>query len=86
MNTAIQRSSTVLTQTRLRQVRLPDKGVWTNRFEIKSESSDRLYIVSQHADGRHWGCSCPGWITGRKCKHLTALGLPPHEKPYELPT
>lgn len=85
MSAAVQTRPTALTIAKLRQVRLPDLGQWTNRFEIKSQSSNRLYVVSQHKDRRHWGCSCPGWITGRKCKHLAALGLPPHEKPYELP-
>ncbi len=65
-------------------VALPDLRGWTNRFEIRSETSSRVYIVSQNIVGRHWGCSCPGWRTRRKCKHLTTLGLPGGEKPYEV--
>ena len=65
-------------------VALPDNSQWENRFEVRSASSNRIYIVSQNKNKRHWGCSCPGWRTRRKCKHLTALGLPPHEKPHEV--
>lgn len=63
---------------------LPDNGQWTNRFEIKSESSNRLYVIAQNKVKRHWGCSCPGFKIHRKCKHLTALSLPNYEKPFEL--
>ena len=63
---------------------LPDNNQWTNRFEIRSESSNRIYIIAQHKLKKHWGCSCPGWRRYRKCKHLTNLGLPAHEQPYEL--
>ena len=54
---------------------LPDKGDgWINRFEIKSESSDRLYTVSQNTkQGHRWECSCPAWRTRRKCKHLETM-------------
>jgi hypothetical protein len=55
--------------------KLPDNDQWTNRFEIESESSDRIYIVSQNKKTHEWGCSCPGWRTRRKCKHLSALNL-----------
>ncbi len=65
-------------------VALPDNDQWQNRFEVRSESSDRIYIVAQHKEKKHWGCSCMGWRRHRKCKHLTALGIPSHEKPYEV--
>ena len=39
--------------------RLPDNEQWENRFEIRSASSDRLYVVAQHKTKRHWACSCP---------------------------
>lgn len=51
-------------------IALPDKGCWTNRFEIRSESSNRIYIVAQHKETGEWGCSCPGYCRHRKCKHL----------------
>jgi hypothetical protein len=57
---------------------------WTNRIEIKSESSNRIYVVSQHAIKRYWACSCPGWKAHRKCKHLERLGLPCGEVPFEV--
>ena len=41
----------------LGSVALPDNDQWENRFEIKSETSDRIYIVSQHKKLRYWGCS-----------------------------
>ena len=63
---------------------LPDNKLWKNRFEIHSESSDRVYIVSQNIDKGHMGCSCPGWRRYRTCKHLSALGLPGHETPVTL--
>ena len=64
--------------------KLPDNKLWKNRFEIRSESSDRVYIVSQNIDKGHMGCSCPGWRRYRTCKHLSALGLPGHEVPVTL--
>lgn len=56
---------------------------WINKTEIKSESSNRIYVVSQHATKRHWACSCPAWRTKRACKHLVQLGLPNNEEPFE---
>jgi len=70
--------------SKLGKNKLPDNEQWINRHEIKSETSDRIYVVSQHKTKRHWGCSCPGWRTRRHCKHLMAIGLPGHEEPYEL--
>lgn len=63
---------------------LPDNAQWTNRFEIKSESSNRLYVIAQHKAKKHWGCSCPSWRIRRTCKHLNALNLPAFEKPMEV--
>jgi hypothetical protein len=63
---------------------LPDNDQWRFRFEIKSESSGRLYTIAQHKEKKHWGCSCPAWRVHRHCKHLDALGIPGHEKPYEV--
>lgn len=64
-------------------VNLPDNAQYTNRFEIRSETSNRIYVVAQHKTGRWWSCSCPGWIRFRKCKHLQAVGLPIGQRPYE---
>src|SRR5437588_13120699 len=60
------------------------ENTWINRVEIRSETSDRLYVVSQHAARRYWGCSCPAWRTRRRCKHLERLGLPGGEQPFEV--
>jgi hypothetical protein len=57
---------------------------WINRIEIKSETSNRVYVVAQHAQKRYWGCSCPGWRRHRRCKHLERLGLPGGEGPFEV--
>lgn len=57
---------------------------WINKTEIKSESSNRIYTVSQHVTKRHWACSCPAWRTKRTCKHLKQLNLPGNEQPHEL--
>ena len=67
-----------------RQAALPDKNQWTNRFEIHSETSDRVYVIAQHKDLKHWGCSCPAWRVHRKCKHLSSVGVPNYEKPFEV--
>ncbi len=64
---------------------LPDTEAYINRFEIKSETSDRIYIVAQSRTGRWWSCSCNGWLRHKKCKHLAALGLPSNHQPYEPP-
>lgn len=63
---------------------LPDTDQWQFRFQVESESSNRLYVVSQNKKKRHWACSCPGWKRHRSCKHLTALRLPNHEQPFEV--
>lgn len=59
---------------------LPDNAQYTNRFEIRSSSSNRIYVIAQNKGNRGWSCGCPGWIFKRggirKCKHLKALGLP----------
>jgi hypothetical protein len=33
---------------------------WTDRIEIKSESSSRVYIVARRVSTGLWECSCPG--------------------------
>lgn len=62
---------------------LPDNDQWQNRFEVRSETSSRIYTIAQHRVKKHWGCSCPSWRTRRYCKHLKAIGLPSHEEPHE---
>jgi hypothetical protein len=58
-------------------VSLPDLGQWKNRFQIRSESSNRIYVIAQNKDSGLYGCSCPGYLSNRKCKHLTeGCGLP----------
>lgn len=54
---------------------LPDNAQYTNRFQIKSSSSTRLYIVSQIKKTGEWRCSCPRCCTNpaRTCKHLDAI-------------
>nr|WP_067059992.1 hypothetical protein [Mucilaginibacter sp. L294] len=74
-------SQTLIIKTELM---LPDTDQWQHRFNIESETSNRLYTISQNKIKKHWGCSCPAWKRYRRCKHLTAVGLPPNEKPYEV--
>lgn len=64
-------------------VMLPDNSSYTNRFEIKSQTSDSIYIIAQSKSGRWWSCSCFGWIRHKHCKHLTALGIPGDHKKFE---
>jgi hypothetical protein len=52
---------------------LPDNAQWQNRFEIESQTSDKLYTIAQRKSSGEWACSCFGWIRFRKCKHLTAI-------------
>lgn len=61
-------------------VMLPANASHVNRMEIKSESSNRLYIVAQSRSIGNWQCSCPSWIYQRlpldqrkPCKHLNAM-------------
>jgi hypothetical protein len=63
---------------------LPDNSQWKNRFHVKSESSNNLYVVAQRKSDDSWGCECPGWRTHRTCKHLKAMGLPGHCRPYPV--
>ena len=62
---------------------LPDSDQWENRFEIHSETSNRVYVIAQNKKWRHWGCSCPAYRTRRRCKHLEEIGLPTNEVSYE---
>ena len=66
------------------QEHLPDTEQWINRIQIKSESSNRVYVVSQSKKGRYFACSCPAWKTRRNCKHLEKMGLPGNQTPFEL--
>lgn len=56
-------------------VMLPDRGDgWINRIQIPSETSTRLYVVSQNTkQGNRFECSCPAWRTRRRCKHLDTM-------------
>ncbi len=65
-----------------RGTRLPDNDQ-CNRFEIKSSSSNRVYIVAQHKKNRYWGCSCPGWKSHKHCHHLREMHIPADMKPFE---
>lgn len=65
-------------------VKLPDNAQYTNRFEIRSSSSNRIYVIAQSKSGRWWACSCPGWIRHKDCKHLRALGLAGNYAPQEI--
>ena len=59
---------------------------WTNRVEIRSESSSRIYTLAQRkpgGPGEPWYCSCPSFKSHRAtdsagrttCKHLRGAGL-----------
>lgn len=67
-----------------RSLMLPDNDQWQFRFEIFSETSNRIYVIAQNKKKLHWGCSCMAYKRWRKCKHLVAVGLPTHEKPFEV--
>jgi hypothetical protein len=63
---------------------LPENKLWTNRFQVKSETSDSLYTIAQNKSNRSWSCSCRGYIRHRHCKHLDAVGLPGNSIAYEV--
>lgn len=67
-----------------KELMMPPNDQWEHRFEIRSETSTRIYVIAQNIKKRHWACSCPGWKSHRKCKHLEALDLPVKEQPLEL--
>ena len=52
---------------------LPDDKVWKNKFNVKSASSDSLYVVSQRKTDGEWKCSCFGNRRYGKCKHIETI-------------
>jgi hypothetical protein len=66
--------------TQIRQAALnvlPDSDRYKCRFEVRSESSNRIYRISYDAapGAGYWTCSCRGNISHGQCKHLTSIGL-----------
>lgn len=51
--------------------RLSDNKEWEKRFEIRSETSNRLYIIARNKKTKKFACSCMGYKRHRNCKHLT---------------
>jgi len=47
---------------------------WSWRRVVKSKTSNATYIVARNRRTGEWGCSCPGFIHHRHCKHLRELG------------
>lgn len=68
-------------------VLLPDNDGWVNRFQINSTSSSARYTIAQRRSDGVWGCSCQGWRTHRRCKHvrdvLQRLGRVVVKKEYD---
>jgi hypothetical protein len=62
---------------------LPDTNIWINRFTVPSDSTNAEYIIAQHRTKRFWACSCRGFTSHQKCKHLGRLGLPIKMEPHE---
>ena len=57
-------------------VQLEDTDTHKHRMDIRSETTDKIYRVSQRMlknGSVQWECSCPGWIFKRNCKHLEAM-------------
>ena len=57
---------------------LEDNKQYTNRMEIRSSSSNKLYVIAQRKSDEEWCCGCPGWVFKKKgqernCKHLKTL-------------
>jgi len=51
----------------------PDNAAWTNRFTVRSHTSNAVYVVAQRRTDNVWGCSCKGWTHYRRCKHLADI-------------
>ena len=69
----ITREALVFVANRAGATVLPDNAQWTNRMEIRSETSSRLYIVAQHKTNKEWACGCMGFKRYRHCKHLNTM-------------
>jgi hypothetical protein len=54
-------------------VKLPDGPRHIHRHAIPSSGGDRQYIVAYNVNQGRWECSCRGWISHRRCKHLTSM-------------
>jgi len=57
---------------------LEDTKTHIYRFQIPSESSNKLYTVAKRIATDEWECECLGWIhkkpgKPRGCKHLRAM-------------
>lgn len=52
---------------------LPDDKVWKNKFRVRSQSSDSLYVISQRKTDGEWKCSCFGNRRYGKCKHVETI-------------
>lgn len=68
---------------------LADNKTHVNRIEIRSASSNRVYVVALSRSTGEWECSCPGWILKkagkeRTCKHLQEM-LPSLKQIAESP-
>ena len=55
----------------------PDTDRYKHRFDIRSESSNRIYRIAydKAPNTGYWTCSCPGNISHGDCKHLRSMGL-----------
>jgi hypothetical protein len=52
---------------------LPENDTWAHRFQIKSGTASRLYVIGKHRETGMWVCSCPGFRSHRHCKHMSAV-------------
>lgn len=52
---------------------MPDTGTHFNRFTVESQTSSKVYVVSQRRSSGGWECGCQGWTRWRHCKHLADI-------------
>ena len=52
---------------------LDDNKTYKNRFEIRSETSNSVYVVAQTKKNNIWTCECLGFRRHRHCKHLDSI-------------
>lgn len=61
--------------------RLPDNDQWENRFEIRSATSDRVYVVAQHRTKRHGRARVRRGARGARASTWSRCDCPPTSDP-----
>jgi len=60
---------------------LPESETDRFRFYVLSTDESKFYTIGQNKKLGYWTCSCMGYITHNKCKHLANYNLKPFKEP-----